>query len=312
MRTRPAILLVLLAMSVAGATCKGNSGAKATTPPARPDVVPDATGAAPAAAAEIPGVDISRIRPELRADFHRILGESSCYCGCPRTLSGCLSNKEDCSCVRCSERMVDFVIKQFEGGMSAPEVEVELLDGFSEGWNAAPKTFDLANHALKGNENAKYTIVEFADFRCGHCRAAFEPLAQLVAQNPDVKLVYFYFPLGGADAPGVLAAEAAEEARVQGKFWDYARILFENQHALELENLIAYAAMAGLDVNKLKLALDKHTHKDKVLADRRTGDAAKVESTPSIFVNGRPFGLGRTLENLKLRVDMESERGRCD
>ncbi len=310
MRTRPALILVLLAVAASGATCKGNG--PSTTPPARPDLVPTEEPRKPAAA-ELEGVDMQRVPPEQRAELVRILNETSCYCGCARTLAGCMASKADCPCVKCSERMVEFVLDGYQAGLGADEIESELLEGFSTGYNAAPRTFDVEGHAIKGSPTAQHTIVEFADFRCSHCRAAFQPLAELVAKNPDVRLVFFYFPIGGAaDGPSQVAAEAAEEARVQGKFWEYAKVLFENQHATEVENLIAYGAMVGLDVGKLKTALDKRVHRERVLADKKVGQAAEVASTPMLFINGRPFGLRRTVENFELRIAMESERGRCE
>ena len=310
MRTRPSILLVLLAFVALGATCKGNNN---TTPAARPDIVPSEAPAKQAVVAELEGVDLSRVRPEQRADAVRLFNENSCYCGCTRTLAGCLAARADCPCVKCSDRMASFILGGYEAGLTTPEIEATLLDGFSEGYNAAPKTFDVTDQPMKGAPTAKHTLVEFADFRCGHCRAAFGPLTELVAKNPDVRLVYYYYPLGqGSDTPSMLAAEAAEEARVQGKFWEFAKVLFENQHATEAENLIAYGAMVGLDLGKLKTALDTRVHKERVLADKKLGQQAQVESTPTIFVDGRPFGLGHTIENLELRLQMESERGRCE
>lgn len=310
MRTRPALIVVLLAAAVSGATCRGNG--TQTTPPAKPDEVP-VEAAAKAAPASLDGVDLSRVPPESRADLVRLLGEHSCYCGCARTLSGCLAAKADCPCVKCSERMVEFVLRQYEGGSSTDEIESELLEGFATGFNAAPKTFDLEGRPSKGAADAKYTIVEFADFRCGHCRAAFQPLADLLAKNPDVRLVFFAFPIGqNSDSPSHVAAEAAHEAHAQGKFWEFAKVLFDNQHATEVENLLAYGAMVGLDVAKLKIALDKRVHRGRVEADRKLGLSVPIEATPTLFVNGRPFGLRRTLENFELRIMMESERGRCE
>lgn len=311
MRTRPALILVVLALAAGGASCKANG--PSTTPAARPDLVPSETTAPAPAIVELEGLDMNRVPPEQRADLMRILNESSCYCGCARTLAGCLASKADCSCAKCSQRMVDFLVKGLEAGLSADELEAELLEGFSTGYNAAPRTFDVTDHPIEGNPEAKHTIVEFADFRCSHCRAAFAPLQELTMRNPDVRVVFFYFPIGTAgDGPSHLAAEAAEEARVQGKFWEYAKVLFENQHAVEPDNLIAYGAMVGLDLAKLKNALEKRVHKERVLADKKLGQLAEVESTPTLFVDGRPFGLRRTVDNFQLRLTMESERGRCE
>lgn len=313
MRTRLALLLALVSFAAIGATCKGNSKPSAPPPQDAAQVEAEETAARAAAVTEVEGVDLSGVRPEQRADLVRLLNETFCYCGCPRNVASCLANRADCSCVRCSERMAKFIVDQYRDGLSTEEVELELLDGFSEGFNGQKREFDLTGRASKGPADAPITLVEFADFRCGHCKEAVGPLAQLVSSRNDVRLVYFYYPLGTAtDGPSVVAAEAAEEARAQGKFWEMHDIMFRYQHALEEENLVKYAEEIGLDVERFKKALSSHVHRERVLADKKIGQAANVEATPTIFINGRPFGLGRTLENLKLRVDMEQERGRCD
>lgn len=316
MRTRIALLFALLPLATLGATCKGNGRSDAPSPPVAAEAPPNPAAEEAAARptiTDIDGLDIGVIRPELRADFFRVLNENFCYCGCPRTIASCLAARQDCTCVRCSERMANFILEQYKNGLSTEEVELELIDGFQEGYNGPKQEFDLANRPSKGNASAKNVLVEFADFRCAHCKAAFAPLNQLIESDPDVRLVYFYYPLGAAgDGPGVLASEAAEEARAQGKFWELAELLFKYQHALEEENLVKYAEEAGLDVPRFKNALAKHIHRERVLADKKIGQAVNVEATPTIFVNGRPFGLGRTLENFKLRLEIEAERGRCD
>lgn len=314
MRIRPAILLVFLGLAGLGATCKGQKG---DTPdiakiPSSPPPVPVDPAKKPLAVPELPGLDLARIRPEARAELMRILNENFCYCGCPRTIAACLASKADCPCVKCSERMKSFVVQLFEIGMSTQEIEASLLEGFSEGYNGREQRFDLKDRPSKGPENAKYTLVEFADFHCSHCKAAFEPLSELVRKHPDVRLVYIYFPLGGPDAPGVLAAEAAEEARLQGKFWELSKLLFEYQHALDEESLLKYGREVGMDEAKLKAALTKHTHLARVLDAKKIGVGVNVESTPTIYVNGRPFGLPRTLDALEMRLEMEDERGRCE
>lgn len=306
-------IAVLLGVAALGATCKGNDRADR---PAALDADARKAGAetpAPALAiSEIEGLDLTEIEPKRRADVLRILNDTYCYCGCPRTIAACLANKAECSCVRCSERMAGFILGEVKEGMSIEDVEAQLLEGFSEGFNGRPVPFDLTGQPAKGPKEAPLTIVEFADFRCPHCAAAYEILDELVERRTDVRLVYFYFPLGGGGERSIRAAEAAEEAHQQGKFWEMARLLFRGQHALEDEDLARYAAEAGLDLGRYTAAMNDHKHRETVSADKRAGEVAGVVSTPSLYVNGRPFGLARTVENLELRIAMESERGRCD
>jgi protein-disulfide isomerase len=307
-------VVVLVSLAGFGATCKGNEPRPATAPGAdkdKPADKPETLVKAPETV-DIEGLEISEVPPEARKDFWRLLNETFCYCGCPRTLASCLAHKAECSCAKCSERMVHFILDQYRNGASTEDVDLQVVEGFSEGYNAAPRNFDLGDHPVHGSDKAKLTLVEFADFRCSHCREAAPVLSAFVQSHPDVRLAYYYFPLGGSESPSILVAEAGEEARVQGKFWEMHDLLFKNQQAVEEADLIKYAAQVGLDVEKFKAALQKHTHRERVLADKRFGEKSGVLATPTIFVNGRPFGLARTLENLKMRVEMEAERGRCE
>ncbi|MCK6547477.1 DsbA family protein [Myxococcota bacterium] len=261
---------------------------------------------------DVEGLDLTAVPPSRRADVLALMNEHFCYCGCPRTLAACLANKADCTCVRCSDRMASFIVREIAAGQSSADVETDLLAGFSEGYNARAATFALDGQPSKGKADAPIVVVEFADFRCPHCAAAFELLEGVFAKRDDVRLVFMYFPLGGGGETSQRAAEAAEEAHAQGKFWELAKVMFENQHALEPSELSRYAAQVGLDVPRFEAALGNRIHREKVAANKRAGEAAGVVATPTLFVNGRPFGLARTAENLEMRFAMESERGRCE
>ena len=310
MTGRPVLFVTLLGLAALGATCKGNDP-KAPPPAPPPPAVEEPLVKAPAIT-EMEGIDLAEIPPAQRSDALRLLNESYCYCGCARTVAACLANRQDCSCVRCSDRMARFVLNEYNQGASTEDIEEQLLQGFTSGYNAKALEFPLDGQGTRGPKDAPVTLVEFADFRCPHCAVAAEVLEELMRTRTDVRLVYFYYPLAGGGETSVQAAEAAEEARAQGKFWEMSHLLFKNQHALEGPELARYAQEAGLDLGKFALAMDKRIHRDKVMANKRLGEAAGIMSTPSVFVNGRPFGLGRTLENFNLRIDMEAERGRCD
>lgn len=310
MSGRPVLFVTLLGLSVLGATCKGNDPQKAPPPKAEAPT-PEPIVKAPAIV-EMEGIELAEVAPAQRSDALRILNENYCYCGCTRTIAACLANREACSCVECSDRMANFVVNQYKLGASTEDVEEQLLQGFTSGFNAKPKPFDEANQPAAGPADAKVTLVEFADFRCPHCADAAEMLQGLLAQRKDVRLVYFFFPLSGMGEPSIRASEAAEEARAQGKFWQMSHLLFKNQHALEDSDLANYAQQIGLNMAQYAKALDQRVHRTAVMADKRIGETAGILSTPSIFVNGRALGLAPTLENINLRIDMEAQRGRCE
>lgn len=311
MNRQPAILAVVVALAGTGATCKGRDQSKPALSTESSAIDPGGPGVDETPpVTEIEGVDLLALAPEVRGDALRLLNENYCYCGCPRTIAACLADREACTCVECSERMANFLLDEFKDGADAQEVEMMMLDGFSEGYNGQPVKLDATDQPIKGAKDARFTVSEFADFRCPHCAAASEMLTELVAKHPDVRLVYYYFPIGNA-SESIQAAEAAEEARAQGKYWEMSDTLFRNQHALTDSDLLKYARDLGLDVVRFEKALKTHIHRDRVLANKRLGESIGVMATPSLFVDGRKFGLSRRLRNLELRIEMERERGQC-
>jgi protein-disulfide isomerase len=104
------------------------------------------------------------------------------------------------------------------------------------------------------------------------------------------------------------AAEAAEAAREQGKYWEYVTILFTNQKALEVEKLKEYASQSGLDRKKFDAALDSGKFSDRVKRDMADGDRIGVDSTPTVFINGK-LTREKTREALKTAIEAALKDG---
>ncbi len=154
----------------------------------------------------------------------------------------------------------------------------------------------------KGNPNAAVTVVEFTDFQCPSCAQAHPILERLAEEYKDrIRFVVRDFPLQ-QHADARKAAEAAEAAREQGKYWEYTALLFRNQSALKVENLKQYATSLGLDRAKFDAALDGGKFADKVDRDLLDGQKVGVGGTPTIFINGRRAD-DRTYEGLKALLD---------
>jgi len=140
---------------------------------------------------------------------------------------------------------------------------------------------------VKGNPNAVVTIVEFTDFECPGCARQHPVLERIVSEYSDrVRLVVRDFPLS-QHANAYKAAEAAEAAREQGKYWEYAAVLFRNQSALSVDKLRQYATEVGLDRAKFDKSLDSGKLAEKVQRDLMDGRKLGVNGTPSIFINGK-------------------------
>lgn len=300
-----AVLLALIGVSGLGATCTSDQ------PPAPTRIEVPSDPVSNQESAEMEGIDLRRAPPPHRADAARILKESFCYCGCARTVASCLANRGNCPCVRCSERVADFVLEAFASGADTARVESLILATFSENYNAAPTKFDLTDQARKGAPDGAYTLVEFADFNCGHCKEAFREISAFIQSHPETSVAYFYFPLSGFGQSSVDAALAAEAARKQGKFWAMAEALFEHQRAFERPQLLAYAKDLGLDLKKFEQDLDSEETRSAVLADKRLGEELGIEGTPALFLNGRPIGSAYDEDSLSFRLQMERDRADC-
>jgi protein-disulfide isomerase len=143
------------------------------------------------------------------------------------------------------------------------------------------------NDPASGPATARVEIVEFSDFQCPFCERVMPVLKQLTAKYPtQVKLVWKDFPLPShPDAKP--AAEAAQCAREQGKFWEYHDKLFANQSQLTAENFKQWAGQLGMDAAKFNACVDNATHRQLVQADMQEGQRDGVSSTPTVFINGR-------------------------
>jgi protein-disulfide isomerase len=152
----------------------------------------------------------------------------------------------------------------------------------------APPVYKIAtdDQPSKGVESAPVTLVVFTDFQCAACANSQAALERVVAEYGDrVRLVVRDYPLT-QHADAQKAAEAAEAAREQGKYWEYAALLFQNQSALSTDKLKEYATRLGLDRAKFDAALDSGRFADKVQRDMLDGQKVGVAATPTVFANG--------------------------
>jgi len=140
----------------------------------------------------------------------------------------------------------------------------------------------------KGPENAPITIVEFSDFQCPFCAKAAPVVQQIVDTYGDkVRIVYRDFPLSSIHPDAQKAAEAAECADDQGKFWEFHDLLYANQDKMSVNDLKQFAKNLGLDSNTFDKCLDSGKHEVEVKKDMQDGINMGVTGTPSFFINGQ-------------------------
>jgi protein-disulfide isomerase len=146
---------------------------------------------------------------------------------------------------------------------------------------------DPAKDHILGNANTPLELTEFGDYECPFCSRAHAAVQIVLATMRDsVRFAFRNFPLAQAHPHALLAAEAAEAAAAQGSFWPMHDLLFENQSALELEDLIGYAGAVRLDVARFVREVQGHTHLQKVRDDFRSGVRSGVNGTPCFFIDG--------------------------
>lgn len=144
-----------------------------------------------------------------------------------------------------------------------------------------------ADDPYTGPQNAKVTVVEFADFECPYCQEAFPIVREMETLYKDkVKFIYRDFPVEYLHPEAPKAAEAAECAHEQNKFWQMHDKLFINQDKLQIPDLKNYAQQIGLDVNRFNNCLDSGKYETEVSDDLQDGINAGVTGTPTWFVNG--------------------------
>ncbi len=150
----------------------------------------------------------------------------------------------------------------------------------------------LDDDPVQGSAEASVTIVEFADFECPFCLRFFRQTYPLIQEryidSGKVKVIYRDFPLD-AHPHAQKAAEAAECADEQGKFWEYHDLLFQNQQALSVADLKSYARQLGLNPARFDECLDSGKYAEEVKRDRADGISLGVSGTPTFFINGKKF-----------------------
>ena len=143
------------------------------------------------------------------------------------------------------------------------------------------------NDHVQGPPDAVITLVEYGDYQCPHCGAAFPIVKQI--QNAFVKnlrLVFRHFPLANVHEYAFPAAIAAEAAGRQGKFWQMHDIIFERQSWLSQNAFLEFAKEIGLKIPTFKTDLQDPTLEQKVEEDFESGVRSGVNGTPSFFING--------------------------
>jgi protein-disulfide isomerase len=145
------------------------------------------------------------------------------------------------------------------------------------------------DHA-QGPADAPVTLVEYGDYECPYCGKTYPIIKQLREKLGDrLRFVFRHFPLNNVHRHAGIAAQAAEAAAGQGKFWAMHDMLYEHQEELADIDIVRFALRIGLEVYQFQADLSADRHAGKVLRDYEGGVVSGVSGTPALFVNGKRY-----------------------
>lgn len=161
---------------------------------------------------------------------------------------------------------------------------------------------------IRGNKNAPITLVEYGDYQCPYCGRAY-PIVEAILdiEGSRLKFVFRHFPLSQIHPNALHAAYAAEAAGLQGKFWEMHGMLFQNQQALEDQDLVAYALALNLDKKKFEVDMFSTNVARKVRNDFMSGIRSGVNGTPTFFINGWRYDGSYEFEYLLAAIKSEEQ-----
>ncbi|MFK3738547.1 DsbA family protein [Massilia sp. TN1-12] len=143
---------------------------------------------------------------------------------------------------------------------------------------------------VRGSEDAALTLIEYGDFQCPYCARAHQALQELEDEVGGIRLVFRHLPLSDLHPLAELAAETAESAASQGRFWDMHDALFENQFELMDDGDLAdLAEDLELDAERVRSELAARRHRPRVQADLARASEHGASRTPTFFINGVPY-----------------------
>jgi protein-disulfide isomerase len=246
-----------------------------------------------------PGLDLSKLDEYERKVFFRVVNREPSSCGKGHSLI--FSVKHDPSCKH-SAYAIKYVAKLVESGYTDSEITDELQTRYHD---PVYKDIDVSRAPNKGPADARVTLVEFVDYECPHCRTAQALMRQVLDTYPrQVRLCFKHFPLSG-HTNSRLAAEATTAAQKQGKFWPYNDKVWDNADNLTPALLEKIAKDIGLDVARWRGDMNSDEVKAAVSRDKSDGATLGINSTPTIYINGRKYTDRHDIESISDWIDEE-------
>jgi protein-disulfide isomerase len=179
-------------------------------------------------------------------------------------------------------------------------------------WRDEPVVLTLpvsSRDHTQGPAEALVTLVEYGDYECPYCGRAYPIVKQIQHRmGAHLRFVFRNFPLQESHPHAERAAETAEAAGAQEKFWEMHDRLFERQFALEDEDLLEYASELGLDAKRLSADLVARRFRPRVREDFRSGVTSGVNGTPTFFINDARYGADWDVASLLGALERAAKR----
>jgi protein-disulfide isomerase len=246
------------------------------------------------------GANLDGLGSAEKARFDQLADKLPSPCGKAHSLR--TSRNKDPEC-KSAPFAVAYLVEMLKDGLTNDEVR-EVYDlRYKPKDKDTRKGFKTDGAPSVGPNDGRIVLVEFFDYGCPACSRFKAPLEEAIAGFPaDVVLYYKMFPLDAhPDSPG--AAQAALAAAKQGKFKEMHDVLFANQFKHKKADLWAHAKAIGLDMAKFET--DFAAAEPMVRADKAEGEAAGVESTPTLYINGKRYDGLEHSKYLKMWIEEE-------
>ncbi len=263
-------------------------------------------------ATDLPNVDMSGLSAAQQTKVLGILRDYDCSCGCGMKVAECRIKDPKCYY---SRGLSSVIVTATKAGKSEADARKAAADSpFAHVQSQESQILDdaivipTAGAPVMGPEKAKITLVEFSDFQCPYCAVAAPVLTAVLKAYPDqVKLIFKQYPLE-IHEHAALAAAAALAAKQQNKFWEMHDAMFANRRNLTREQLSMLAKGIGLDMTKFQADLDSPATKKALEQDIHDGDDARVEGTPTVFINGQRYNGPLNAQALKMILDQQLKK----
>jgi protein-disulfide isomerase len=257
-------------------------------------------------ATTIPEVNLSGLTPVQKKAALEALRSQSCVCGCNMHVAECRIKDPSCADSRAISAAIVKAVKEGKNPQQAvAESDIVRRRSGTARLLEAPVKIPVQGAPFRGPADARITVVEFSDFECPFCSKAAAKIEAIRQAYPkDLRLVYKQYPLS-SHPNARIAAEAALAAQAQDKFWPMHDKLFANSNQLSRETIDKIGKEVGLDMDKFQADLRSGKIAEIIKKDVADGDKADVDSTPTIFINGRRYNGPLEMDVLKPVLDAE-------